>query len=231
MGRKSKLKHARKEKRQRSLDEAWDFFTSRKFLWQVRKMILDSGAKISSCICCTKVYSELAATVGLEVRPLTVEASVFNPVFAAHIEKSGLDPTDAEMKTLGEAGGRFVVLGARDDDVAEPGMWPGHLVAVLRARGKPTTIVDLSIDQASRPAKDIVVTDPLVFGVPDDFVLGKSVATGFVGTKAGKICLVYRAFPEDMSFEASPDWRRDYGAKTHDKIEVIPPETTEKPGG
>lgn len=226
MGRNSRLKQARREKRQRSLDEAWDFFTSRKFLWQVRKMILDSGAKPSSCICCTKVFIELATTVGLEAHPLTVETSVFNPIFADHIEKHGLDPSPEDMKRLGDAGGRFVVLGARDDHEREPGMWPGHLVAVLRARGKPITVVDLSIDQANRPAKDINIADPLVFGVPDDFVKGTSVATGLVGTKAGKICFVYRAFPDDRSYEVSPDWQRDYGAKTHDKIE-FPKEPTD----
>lgn len=223
MGRQSKLKHERRQERQRSLDEAWSFFTSRKFLRQVRKMILDSGAMVTSCICCTKVFVQLAETVGLDARPLTVETSVFNPVFADWIEQHGLNPSDADVHKLGQAGGRFVVLGARDDREAAENAWPGHLVAVLRAKGKPTTIVDLSIDQANRPAKDINITEPLVFGVPDNFVEGRSVASGFVGTQAGKICFVYRAFPEDTSFEVSPDWQRDYGATTHNKIEIVEP--------
>jgi hypothetical protein len=224
MGHQSRLKQARRDKRQRSLDEAWDFFTSRKFLWQVRKMILDSGARVNSCICCTKVFVELGTTVGIDIQPLTVETSVFNPIFTNHIEQHGLSPSDAEMHKLGQEGGRFVVLGPRDGrEPHSPNAWPGHLVAIMRAKGKPTTVVDLTIDQANRPAKDINVTDPLVFPVPEGFLSGKSVAMGIVGTKVGKICFVYRAFPEDRSFEASPDWQRDYSAKTHDKIEVVAP--------
>ena len=223
MGRNARLKKARQEKRQQSLDDAWRFFTSRGFLKQVRQMMLDAGTNINSCIACTKILVELGVTVGLDIRPLTVEASVFNPIFTEHIKEHGIDPDEDDMVRLGEAGGRFVVLGARDDREPKPGMWPGHMVAVMRAKGKPTTVIDLSIDQAHRPKKDINIIDPLVFGVPEGFVQGSAVATGICVTSAGQICFIYRAFPGDTSFEAAPDWQRDYGAKTHDKIEIETP--------
>jgi hypothetical protein len=226
MGRQSKLKQARRDKRRHSLNEAWGFFTSRKFLWQVRKMILDSGVNTNSSVCCTKVFTELGLAVGLDIQPLSVEVSVFNPVFAAFIEKNGLNPSDAVMRNLGEAGGRFVVLGAKGEhEPKAEDAWPGHLVAVISARGRPSVVVDLTIDQASRPTKDINIVDPLVFGVPDDFLTGKSVATGFCASKAGKLCFVYRAYPDDKSFEPTADWQRDYGAKTHDKVEIVSPES------
>ena len=231
MGRNARLKRERREKRQQELDEAWAYFTSRHFLREVRRMILDSGALASSCICCTKVLCQIGESLGLDVRPLVVETSVFNPVFTEHIEKNGLDPSDDEMREMGEKGGRFVVLGARDErEPSGPNMWPGHLVALMQAKGKPPTVIDLSIDQANRLKKDILITEPVVFGVPSEFAKGTVLAQGIVGTKAGKICFVYRAFPDDKSYEVSPDWNRDYAARAHDKIDLgdIPEKTPEE---
>lgn len=230
MGRKSREKKERRQKRRETRNEAWAYFTSRGFLREVRNMILDSGVKAESCICCTKVLCQLGRGLGLKVDPLVVEASIYNPVFAAHIEKHGLDPTDEQMRKMGEAGGRFVVLGSRRERKVTPDKWPGHLVALMRAEGKPPTVIDLSIGQAHRPQKDINITDPLVFGVPDGFVSGSFVATGYLGTKAGKICFVYRAVQGDKSYEVSPDWQRDYGASTHDKIDLgeLPEKTPEE---
>jgi hypothetical protein len=219
MGRKARLKRERREKRKADLDEAWGYFTSRSFLKEVRRMVLDSGATPDSCIACTKVLCELGKDLGLEIGPMVVETSIYNPVFADYIEQHGLDPSAEDMMRLGSAGGRFVVLGSRLDREPEPNKWPGHLVAVMRAKGKPTTVIDLSIDQANRPKKDINIVDPQVFGVPSDFDGGTFVAIGFTDTKVGKICLVYRAVPDDKSYEDSPDWQRDYQARGHDKIE------------
>jgi len=229
MGRKARLKRDRREKRIADLNEAWGYFTSRSFLSEVRRLVLDSGAAPDSCICCTKVLCELGKDLGLEVHPMVVETTVYNPIFASHIEKHGLDPSAEEMMQMGKDGGRFVTIGSRLDREPEPGKWPGHLVAVMRAKGKPITIIDISIDQANRPKKDINITDPLVFGVPDGFVEGTFVAVGYAGTSAGKICFVYHAVPEDKSYEDSPDWQRDYGARGHDKIEFegLPEKTPE----
>jgi len=220
MGRNSRRKRERRQARRESLNEAWAYFTSRTFLKEIRRMILDSGARADSCICCTKVLTQVGASLELKVRPLVVETTVYNPPFAEWIEKNGLDPSEEEMHRLGEAGGRFVVLGAREERTPEPNKWPGHLVCLVEASGKPTTVVDLSIDQANRPKKDINITEPLIFGVPTDFVDGTGCAIGHTGTKAGPICFVYRAFPDDKSYEVSPDWKRDYGAKAHDGVPI-----------
>ncbi len=221
MGRNARAKRERREKRRQQLNEAWSYFTSRHFLREVRRMILDSGALASSCICCTKVLCQLGENLGLDVQPLVVETAIYNPVFTEFIEKNGLDPSDEEMREMGEKGGRFVVLGARDvREPSGPNSWPGHLIALMRAKGKPPTVIDLSIDQANRPKKDILITEPVIFGVPVGFAKGTFVAQGIAGTEAGKICFVYRAFPNDTSYEASPDWQRDYGAKAHDKIDL-----------
>jgi len=230
VGRKAKLKKQRREERRKAIDEVWRYFTSRYFLTQVRKMILDSGASADSCICCTKVLMQIGESLCLNVQPLVVEANVFNPVFAKHVVKHGLNPSEEEMKRLGEAGGRFVVLGAREDREAGANKWPGHLVLLASAKGKSPVVIDLSIDQAHRPKKDILITEPVVFGVPDGFTRGEYCAVGQVGTEVGALCFVYRAFPEDKSYEVSPDWQRDYAAKAHDGVPVDGlPSLTEQP--
>ena len=184
-------------------------------------MIHDAGANGSSSICCTKVLVELGQDVGLDIQPLVVETSIFNPVFTKWIETNGLNPSPEEMKTMGEAGGRYVILGPRDDSQPrKEETWPGHLVAIMRAKGKPPTVLDLSVDRANRPLKDIQIDGPIVFGAPDDFITGGSVASGIYPTKVGKICFVYRAFPEDRGFEDHDEWKKSYGAKTHDKIDI-----------
>lgn len=221
MGRSSRLKRERNQKERESLNEAWRFFTSRGFLRQVRQMIHDAGGPPQSSVACTKVFSELGASIGLDVRPLPVEVTAYNPIFTAHIEKHGLNPSEEEMTALGETGGRYVVLGARDEKKEVSNLqWPGHLVALMSAKGKPLTVVDLTIDRAHRPNDDIVLTDPLIFGVPRTFLSGSEVAEGIIGTPKGKVCLIYRPLPDDQSFLQTPEWQRDYGARTHDKIDI-----------
>ena len=226
MGRNSRVKKLRRAQRQHSLNEAWGYFTSRHFLRQIRRMMLDAGAAHNSCVAACKVYCQIAETVGLDARPLTVETSVFNPVFAEFIKQHGLDPSEEQMREMGEQGGRYVVLGARDEgDEGDEGEtpsesnWSGHLVAILSANGRRPVVVDLTIDQANRPDKDILIPDPIVFEAPPGFVDGVGVATGYCVTPAGLNAMVYRAFPEDISFESSPEWQLDYAARAHDKIE------------
>jgi transcription elongation factor Elf1 len=220
VGRKARLKRERRQKRREILDESWRFFTSRGFLRQVRQMIHDAGIDVHSSVAATRIFCELGHDVGLNIQPLSVEVNVYNPVFTAYIEKNGLNPSDEEMTEMGEAGGRYVCLGSKDEDRPRAeGTWLGHLVAVMLVKGKPATVVDLTIDKAHRPTDDIALVDPLIFGCPPGFLDGKDVAEGIIGTPKGKICLVYRAIPDDLSFEGHIDWTRDYAAKAHDKID------------
>lgn len=215
MGRAARIK---KQQRQAELRTRWREFIGTEFLRAVRAHILASGAQSDSCICSTKVVIQLAEQFNLRAEPLVVEASVFNPVFADHFQQHGIGVDEDTMRRLGESGGRFVVLGCRADrEPAGPNKWPGHLVAVVHppaglANATPH-IIDLSIDQAHRPNKSIVVEEPIAFPTPDqDFLQGKSVSIGYVKTSAGLLCFLYRAYPEDHSYDVSPDWQRSYVA-------------------
>jgi len=218
MGKNANLKKKHRAKRRREINEGWPYFTSGRFLGEVQRLIRDAGIDLESSVGCTKVLHEIAREVGLSLTPISVEATVYNPIFAEHIRKHGLNPSDEDMHRLGEAGGRFVTLGARNKKNDEEN-WHGYVAALLKAPGKPTTLIDIAIGQATRLEHGIVCDRPMVFGTPSGFIRGTHVAVGFSAGSNGKVCYVYRAFPDDKGFENTVDWKRSYGAKAHDKIE------------
>jgi len=219
MGRNARLKRQRREKRQREINEGWPYFTSGRFLGEVQRLIRDSGGNIDSSVGCTKVLQEIADELGLTIKPLSVEVTVYNPTFADHIIQHGLNPSDEDVHRLGEEGGRYVTLGSRNLKPDDPENWHGYLVALLTAPNKPTMVLDISIGQATRLADGIVVNRPLVFGIPDGFLAAEACAVGFQPGPNGKICFVYRALPDDTGFEQTTDWVRSYGAKAHDNVD------------
>jgi len=82
---------------------------------------------------------------------------------------------------------------------ADPG-WPGHLVAY--GDGK---LIDLSIGQASRPSKGILLA-PIVCSCPGKF-LHEDGSTLELGLPNGAL-LLYQARPSDRSYRHSVYWTR-----------------------
>lgn len=218
MGRKSKLKRKRNEEKRRIVNENWVYFTSGRFLGEVQRLIRDSGVSLESSVACTKVLKEIADELMLDIQPISVEVTVYNATFATYIAEHGLNPPDEEMHRLGEEGGRFVVLGARGQENDEKN-WHGYVVALMRAKKKPPTILDISIEQATRMEHGIICNRPMVFGVSPDFLSGDCLAVGYQHSASGMNCYTYRAIPDDDGFKRTLDWTRSYGAKAHDKID------------
>lgn len=232
MGKNARRKKKRREERRRLLNENWAYFTSGRFLGEVQRLIRDSGMSLESSVGCTKVLKEIADELLLNIQPVSVEVSVYNPIFADHIAQHGLDPSDEDMNRLGDAGGRFVTIpGERKNDEEN---WYGYVVALMTAKGKPPTILDISIEQATRVEHGIICNRPMVFGVSEDFLQGECLAVGFQPVPEGRNCYTYRALPDDKGFEKTLDWRRSYGARAHDKVDfgdmpLVPPEVAEEP--
>src|SRR5262249_19675878 len=111
--------------------------------------------------------------------------------------EGGRLPTDTEeyRRWVEESGCWWLTLGGGGDP--EPGRWPGH-VGVVVWEG---VLIDLTLPQASRPQRGIVLTPTAV-----------QVGPGFLGGSDHRIVtmngaeLYYRARPEDRSFMRSPDW-------------------------
>ena len=178
------------------------------FLGQIRAKILASGARVDSCILSTKAMCMIARGLGLRARPLTVETTIVNPVFATWIRARPLGtpiPDDVAYR-LGDEGGRFVVVGDRTEP-AKPGFWSGHLVAIVDSPyvTAPPRLIDLSIDQAHRPKKRINLTGPITFPVEHtEFLQG----TAEAHYNLDDLLIVYVAHPNDNSYSDSPDWLR-----------------------
>jgi len=83
------------------------------------------------------------------------------------------------------------------------GQWFGHLVVVLpNFFEERHAICDASITQASKPEWNINLV-PVFARVPDSFVEGKTEYKAPVNNSL----IVYRAFPQDHSFDTAPVWR------------------------
>ena len=123
-----------------------------------------------------------------------------------------------------------MVLGPRNQKNDEEN-WYGYVVALMTAKGKPPTVLDISIGQATRLEYGISCNRPMVFGIPDGFLAGTHVAVGFQPVADGKNCYVYKAIPGDKGFEKVLDWVRSYGAKAHDSVDFgdMPEKTPEEP--
>jgi hypothetical protein len=153
------------------------------------------------CIAAARVACDvLGDAYHMRVRPLTVEAHVFNPVIAAKIAAEGRPLTSPEVAELWDEGAWWITVGCRRDRDVVPGMWPGHLVAVVN----DACLLDLALVQASRPHKGIRLA-PLVAGVNAAFLAGHE---GAVAVWEFNGCqLEYQAYPHDTSYRASPFWQ------------------------
>jgi hypothetical protein len=230
MGRNARRKKERREERRRVLNENWAYFTSGRFLGEVQRLIRDSGVRLESSVACTKVLKEIGDELMLDIQPVSVEVTVYNAVFADYIAEHGLNPSDEDMHRLGEEGGRYVVLGPRDKKNDEEN-WHGYVVALMKAKDKPPTILDISIEQATRLEQGIICNRPMVFGISPDFLEGECMAVGYQHSANGMNCYTYRAIPDDTGYEKTLDWCRSYGAKAHDKVDFgdMPEAAPEEP--
>jgi hypothetical protein len=230
MGRNARLKKQRRIQRNQ---EAWDQFLKPGYLTEIRQMILASGATADSCICATKVLCQIGESLGLRVKPLVVEAYVYNAAFVMHFANYGFDVDEKVMAEIAERGGRYVAVGCRQDPdrVPEEGKWLGHLVAVVfpprDVQARPH-VVDISMDQAHRPEKGLLLQEAITFPIPSKrFLTGNEDAIGLTDVGGVKMCIAYKAYPGVTDYEVSPDWQRDYEAKAHDSVPLdgLPQET------
>lgn len=120
-----------------------------------------------SCIPSTRIGIDVLEYFGIHAKPLPLFVLVVNDAGIAMLDRGKTlnDVVDEAFKhTKEEAGGPWTIgLGApyesRGGQLAEAGKWAGHLVIAIPQH---RTLVDLSIDQISRPHKNITFTEPLV---------------------------------------------------------------------
>lgn len=149
-----------------------------------------------SCITSARIGAAVLRHFGVLVRLVPVRLLA---VTADLYEKyqQGHDLNDPALKGIGHS---VLIQGTGRVSVSPDGrrLWNGHVVLVLK---HPATLVDLSIDQASRPEKGLVLDEPVVMPVPDAqaFRAGEPLAArNHDGT-----FLLYRVI-EDDGWKAQP---------------------------
>lgn len=149
-----------------------------------------------SCILSTRIAIDVLGYYGVRARPLSVRGYLFNEAYCAAVKAGTIDEQNPstwpeEVWAIG--------IGQRVSPTKL-----GHVVAHIQ--DGDGLILDMSLDQANRPAKGIELS-PGVFGVDEDWLLGKKHTFYTVGT----CLLMYEALPNDAKWwVTSPNWgRRD----------------------
>lgn len=148
-----------------------------------------------SCIASTAAGVDVLTYFNILAKALPVRTTVFNGAFAARIDAGQPWPKADEIKRWTVEDGSYSVgIGY---GTQQPGKWAGHL-AIL---AENIYLIDLSIDQASRPRYNIELK-PLCVEVDDNFISGRSPCVFNCGDCIIKI--EHQAGNDGYQF--SPDW-------------------------
>lgn len=156
-----------------------------------------------SCIASTRITIRVLNHYGYKVEPLPVECEIYNPKWVDCV-MSGFHPpiqNELDLKNWCERHGAWSVgIGIEQKNTI------GHLIAILP---RYNIIVDASLSQANRPAKNI--------SLPPVFV-GNLTASVWM-YKINKCLVLYRPNTDNKSYLESPNWR--YDSQTEEATEAI----------
>jgi hypothetical protein len=147
-----------------------------------------------SCIASTRIGLDVLAYFGITGQPLPVRLVATNPA-ATTLVTVGTEPTGEPTRPA--APGRMV-LGT------STGQWnPGHLAIAI-----PTlqVLIDLSLDQASRPAYGLTLR-PAWWHIPQA-EFWNDTNPQITLARADGVTLTYHRYPQEREFAQSPNWRR-----------------------
>jgi hypothetical protein len=166
-------------------------------LARVVRQEMDGRYRPDCCIAATRILLSVADYFRLTALPLCVQATVFNPVMSQRLEHEAMPSQEEAERSWFPAGCHSVGLGVPGD--SEPGRWQGHLVAVVERH-----LLDITLDQASRPQHGIVLPAVCVCPLDLDFLMRRAMLQGRCNG-----CLVrYLALPTGAGdFQRAPDWR------------------------
>jgi hypothetical protein len=155
-----------------------------------------------SCIAMTRVGCEVLNHFGYVAAPLNVEALIVNREYHRRLEAGLIAPDRKPTDEDFAAGAWGIGMGLEEHmrQLATQGVNPaGHVVAVVGAY-----LVDLSLDQASRPEKGINLA-PHCFEFDGDVYAG---ACWTYRINGGEAFVEYQLRPDLETWRDSPDWRQ-----------------------
>lgn len=123
---------------------------------------------LTSCIESGRVVFEVLRRYDLKPRAIAAQVRIFNPALVARVNREGRQAQTQEevMRWSREDGSWNVGIGGTG--LQDPGRWDGHLVCLAYG----VLLIDVSIDQANRPERNIHLK-PVAATVPDGWATGK----------------------------------------------------------
>ncbi len=156
------------------------------------------GVRVDSCVLSSRVGSQVAAYFGIELKPLPIHVQAWNQQALDFVDKYGMKYALKHDGKFDKAGGWIVSID--ETDHGRPGRYPGHLILRDVESG---AVLDLSLGQISRPAKDIVLPKAAWFA---DFDPSGTNVFPFTGKYAGTV--VYQPLADGVKdFRQGPDWK------------------------
>ena len=140
----------------------------------------------------TRVIYDVLTKLHFKVKPLAVEARVYNPLYT---QKMRPPENDEEANKWLEEGCWSVILG--DLVPKAVNKWPGHLVAIIN----DACIMDLTIVQAYRPDKNVIV-NPVFAEINEAFIQG-DLQRGVINNDC---LIVYQGVPYNQDWLKAKDW-------------------------
>lgn len=151
-----------------------------------------------SCIASTGLVIDVLKFFGFSAAALPVQVTIFNPPMAERWLREGIpESPDVTLAWEKEDGSWALGLGFGPKENGNASGYIGHLVALVEER----IVIDLSLDQANRPARSIALS-PMAFEVPEEFLSGE----GQMEFTAGGCALFYRLRKFDRSYLRSKDF-------------------------
>lgn len=144
----------------------------------------------SACILTTRVAVDVLRAYGVRVQPVAAHVEVFNPAYVGHVERGEPEAAETDPRCWSARLG-FTGEEQEDDRIDI------HVVAVVEDR----LLLDLTLDQCSRPEHDVVLTPGIFEGLSPAFVRGEPISYPVHGCS-----VVYEAHPEEKGFVTSPYW-------------------------
>lgn len=119
---------------------------------------------LDSCIASTRIGIDVLTYFGIQAKPIPVSVTIFNEEARVILDTEGLDAVVRAVweRSPHEPGGPWTIgLGVQ---AAQKTPGPGHVAIAVPAK---STLIDLSLDQATRKRKDIILA-PVALGIPDE---------------------------------------------------------------
>lgn len=169
--------------------------------------------RADSCIASSAIGIDVLSHFGFISEPFPVQTIIFNQKMADKVEKFGMPQNGLPDAWVAE--GAWSVGVGFGAEIAKPGKWQaGHLNILAENR----YLIDLSIDQATRPQYQIDMT-PFCIEVSDDFIQ-RNQARVFKYND----CFLRIVPFSNHDYSSSPDWcsklrRANVVRRTIEKIE------------